>query len=185
MNYEPYEIKNNKPMYVMEEGNTSDTYSPTKTPLPGELEKLEATGYATSDISGDLGDYIYRFPSNCDILRDADFGNPTNDNVKTIQSVHFFVTVLQNVLLKNRINIRRSSLLPPLKFRWLEDNSALIEWIFKDFRIGFSIEPDIEESGWYLVSNNNLQEISASGVLQFETLEFLIINLLNFASANS
>ena len=185
MNYEPCKKEENESMSVDGEGNTSDTYLPTRTPSSGELENLEATGYATSSSSWDLGDYIYRFSSNCDILRETDFGKPTKENAKTIQYVQSLVAALQNVLLNNRINIKPSSVLPPLKFRWLEDNSALIEWIFKDFRIGFSIEPEIEESGWYLVSNDNLQEVSASGTLQFENLEPLIIELLNFALANS
>ena len=185
MNYKTYNSNEDGIMHISEKGNTSDTYATTRTPSANELENIEVTGYATSGASYDLGDYIYRFPSNFDILRDIKIENKTKNNAKTFQYVQHFVTTFQSVLLKNRANIKHSSLLPPLKFHWLEDNSALIEWIFKDFRIGFSIEPDIEESGWYLVSNNNLEEISASGELDFKNLESLIVRLLNFALENS
>jgi len=43
--------------------------------------------------------------------------------------------------------------LPPLRAFNVDDGSVLIEWIFGDFRIGFGIEPNSEDSGWYLVSN--------------------------------
>jgi hypothetical protein len=175
----------NYTLYDKGKDKTSDSYFTTKTPFPSELEKLESTSYATSGAPIDLGNYIYRFTSNYDILRALDFGASSDSNTETIKYVRFFINVLQNVLLKNRINIKRSLQLPPLKIRWVEDQSALIEWIFKDFRIGFSIEPNIKDSGWYLVSNNNLQEMSASGELQLENLESLIINLLNFAIVNS
>jgi len=35
-----------------------------------------------------------------------------------------------------------------------DDGAALIEWIFPDARLGFSIEPEPEEgeSGWYIVA---------------------------------
>lgn len=183
MNTKSSEIVTDAYMHHIGEDSTSDSCSPSET--QGELENIEAENYITSDTTGDLGDYLYRFMDNYDILRDADLGNPGKNNAETIKYVRLFVSMLQNVLLKNRINIRRSLVLPPLKFRWLEDNSALIEWNFEDFRIGFSIEPDKEESGWYLVSNDNLQELSLSGVIQFDKLEPLVVRLLNFASANS
>ncbi len=185
MNHEEYEIANCEPLYVREDGLTAETYTPGKQANSTDLEHYQAENYATSGTSGDIGNYIYRFPSNCDILREAQLAAVNTENAKTIKYVYLFITALQSVLLKNRASIGSSALLPPLKFRWIEDHSALIEWIFKDFRIGFTIEPDVSESGWYLVVNDNLQEGSASGELNFDDLEQLIAKLLDFALVNS
>lgn len=40
----------------------------------------------------------------------------------------------------------------------LEDNSALIEWTYLDFRAGFSIEQDIAKSSYYVLLRNETDE---------------------------
>jgi hypothetical protein len=87
--------------------------------------------------------------------------------------------------MNNRSKIESAGHLPPLIMRTMEDESVLIEWIFPDFRIGFSIEPKEKESSWYLVSNKKFNEVSFSGLLEFSQLSFLIIDLLEFAMTNS
>ena len=64
----------------------------------------------------------------------------------------------------------------------VQDGSILIEWIFGDFRVGFSIEPIPTESCWYLVSNEKLGDISVAGDIsqnEFET-QNLMSKLLIF-----
>lgn len=46
----------------------------------------------------------------------------------------------------------------PVNVHKIDDGSVLIEWIAESFRIGFSIEPDFEESSWYVVDNKDLTE---------------------------
>ncbi len=75
--------------------------------------------------------------------------------------------------------------LPPLQAFNVDDGSVLIEWIFSNFRIGFNIEPNSEDSGWYLVSNENLGEISASGYTSSIDITLIVFWLLNFALSNS
>ena len=76
--------------------------------------------------------------------------------------------------------------LPPLQaFDVVDDGSILIEWIFDDFRIGFSLESNSQDSGWYLVSNKNLGEIGASGYIAGINTKTLILWLLNFIISNS
>lgn len=72
--------------------------------------------------------------------------------------------------------------LPYLRASEAEDGSMLIEWIFDDFRIGFSIEPTSDKSSWYVVSNSRLGEISACGYIpQSESHNTsLILWLFNF-----
>ena len=167
------------------DNQTSDSYISSKTILPESKEKNEEINYFTYSDKSETDQYIYKFPNNYNILRDFVFIDETPENKATIESVKKFLSIFQNTLQKNRENIKSSTYLPPLVFRWLEDNSVLIEWLFNDFRIGFSIEPVFEDSGWYLVSNENLDELSFSGALKFNGLESRLLELLNFALINS
>jgi hypothetical protein len=67
----------------------------------------------------------------------------------------------------------------------VEDGSVLIDWPFTGFRIGFTIEPDQTESGWYLVSDSEHGGIFASGSLSTVQLEPLVGWLLFFVLLNS
>ena len=72
--------------------------------------------------------------------------------------------------------------LPQLHAFAVQDGSLLIEWIFDDFRVGFSIEPIPSDSSWYLVSNEKLGDISVAGhISQHESeTQILMLTLLNF-----
>ena len=72
--------------------------------------------------------------------------------------------------------------LPQLHAFAVQDGSILIEWIFDDFRVGFSIEPIPSESSWYLVSNAKLGDISVAGDISQHTSEtqILMLKLLTF-----
>jgi len=72
--------------------------------------------------------------------------------------------------------------IPPLHSYIDEDGSALVEWIFPDFRIGFNIESNPDNSGWHLVSNKKLGDITASG--QLANMEEITILLLDFILSN-
>lgn len=77
--------------------------------------------------------------------------------------------------------------LPSVRAFNVDDGSVLIEWIFTDFRIGFNIEPNPEDSSWYLVSNKKLGEIGASGYISSAEMETktLVVWLLSFVLSNS
>jgi hypothetical protein len=75
--------------------------------------------------------------------------------------------------------------LPPLHAFNVDDGSILIEWIFKDFRVGFNMEEKPEESGWYLVTTKNLGEISACGSISNVEINKILLWLLNFVITNS
>jgi hypothetical protein len=77
------------------------------------------------------------------------------------------------------------SSLPPLHAFILDDGSISIEWIQANFRIGFNIEVDQAESGWYLLSNDKLGQITASGRTSTIQIQSLVLWLLNFVIANS
>lgn len=70
--------------------------------------------------------------------------------------------------------------IPRLHAFLAEDDSLLFEWIFNDYRIGFSIESNPQESSWFLVTNKNLGEINASGYIHGLNTRTLILWLLIF-----
>jgi hypothetical protein len=75
--------------------------------------------------------------------------------------------------------------IPPMQAFIAEDGSALFEWIFRDYRIGFNIERNPQDSGWFLVTNRKLGEISACGFLSGVDMNPLILWLLNFVLSHS
>lgn len=76
---------------------------------------------------------------------------------------------------RKRPNLNLSDI-PPLTAQVEEDGAILLQWKFPDFRVGFNIEPDPNKSGWHLVSNEKLDEITASGRLSNtnETVQTLL-----------
>jgi hypothetical protein len=71
-----------------------------------------------------------------------------------------------------------SSGLPPLRLSALEDSSYLLEWTFKDRRLGFSFEPDPKDSGWYYVYSKGSSELYESGTMDQLEIERLISKAL-------
>ena len=67
-------------------------------------------------------------------------------------------------------------------FTYEAEDGILLEWVFEEYRIGFSIETVDSESGWYLVTKKCLGEINASGYL---TDEDTVLWLMNFIMAHS
>ncbi len=72
------------------------------------------------------------------------------------------------------------SIIPPLQAIVEDDGSVLFEWIFRDYRLGFGIEINPRESGWFLVTNHVLGDIAANGLIAGIDLNLLINWLLRF-----
>ena len=70
--------------------------------------------------------------------------------------------------------------LPRLSAAVTDDGSLLFEWAFPEYRIGFNIEQDHRESGWFLVTKPSLGGIAASGFLNGADLQPLALWLLGF-----
>lgn len=106
-------------------------------------------------------------------------------NHEVAKEAEKILSIFQEIFLMFRQFELDLTYLPPLRAFNGDDDSILIEWIFRDFRIGFTIEPDLEESGWYLVSNKNLGEISASGYTSNIDIKRLVLWLFNFVLSNA
>ena len=130
--------------------------------------------------------YFLNLPSNWNIFINAsDTINKITDPRKRKNVVDLLLS-LQNVLLKNRFALDSIGSLPPLRITInSEDDSVLIEWIFRDFRIGFSIEANHSQSNWYLVSNENLNRVDQSGLLSSHDIDELLTDLVTFVLSNT
>jgi len=73
--------------------------------------------------------------------------------------------------------------IPPLHAFEAADGSVLLEWILPDFRAGFNIEANTEDSGWYLVSSKKLGDIAVSG--QLSPMEVVVAILLEYILKNT
>jgi hypothetical protein len=76
--------------------------------------------------------------------------------------------------LTNALTKIDTSKFPPVRAFEAEDGSLLIEWIFPHWRCGFSIEPDQEASGWFLVSDNTAGGVHAWGLLSNVNTKWLV-----------
>ncbi len=62
----------------------------------------------------------------------------------------------------------------------VDDGSILFEWIYENFRIGFSIEKEVQTSSWYIVGNKEIGSIGASGYLKPDQYEKIIPWIISF-----
>ncbi len=62
----------------------------------------------------------------------------------------------------------------------VDDGSAIIEWIFPDARLGFTIEPEPEEdeSGWYIIVGKGENMICDHGHLSAAVVSDLVSRFL-------
>ena len=120
-------------------------------PMTGkELEILSKTASRLiSDVPTTLCNPIYK---NINTF----ISNPDNDKFK--ESIGCFKSFFE----KNFNLVRNDK---PLSISIIEDGCLLIEWIFPDFRFGFSMEKDLNESNYYFVSNKKYGELNVSGLI--------------------
>ncbi len=185
MNYEYDQSNEKKINYFSEFDETDNSYSNKSFGCANEIDKNNVNFIMTAGSTSEVSTYFNTFPHDFNIFREIklDATHIPNDQVRNITTQ--FLNVFQRVLILHRNKIENKGYLPPLKIQYLEDASVLMEWIFKDFRTGFSIEPIGNESSWYLVSNRNLDEESYGGQLDTSKAEQLLSSILSFVLANT
>ena len=138
----------------------------------------------TETIGSSLDIYFSLQPEDSSLVKSARETTYQTENQKVAQETRRLLSIVQRAITSfQRFGVDLGHL-PPLGAFNVDDGSVLIEWIFSDFRIGFNVEPDPDDSGWYLVSNKNLGEISASGYTSGAGLESLVLWLLGFILSN-
>ena len=110
------------------------------------------------------------------------FNKIENNNIKQI--IKKICIVLEKNINKYSNFEESIDLLSPLKINEIEETSILIEWIFKNYRIGFVIDKKIDESSWYFVSNKELNGMNISGDLNEKNIDQIVEVLLNVVMRN-
>lgn len=142
-------------------------------------ENLSASGSEIHSIE----DYTFMLPDGLNIIANYDeIEKITSANIKkqAIQFLDEFLTILYRI--KKETNFSGS--LPKLWIKSSDDGSILIEWILKDFRIGFTFEEDEKESSWYIVSNEKFGNINISGTFINANLYNLLEQIVSTVMVN-
>ncbi len=133
----------------------------------------------TDDGKLDNSTYFFKLPQRFDIFRNiSELENIENEDLKNL--VNEFIKNFKIILITYNHSFPDDISLPEITLNINEDNSVLIEWIFKDFRVGFSFESDIKHSFWYIVSNDKFDSFNSSGKLSLTNLDELITTILDF-----
>ena len=130
------------------------------------------------------GRYI-AFPLELDLLKSAwDLVGKLEDHSIYQQAKNLLSVIQQTIFTFEQLQFNLGYI-PCLQAVMPENSTILFEWIFRDYRIGFNIETNPHESGWYLITNRTLGEISASGFTSGIDLNALVLWLLNFILSHS
>ena len=135
------------------------------------------------DITPDLP-YFRLLPSGINIFQNVYplYSQLDKELAKNTQS---FITCFLEILTALNNQNAISNNLPQLVFTPFDDNTLLIEWIFKDFRIGFSIDKNPQESNWYLTTNEKFKELTLTETMDALHPEEPLKRLISFALQNS
>jgi len=187
MNQNNYEEKKNDTLDTCGQNDefSPKYYSPGENHINNDEDYEGRLGTSGTTATAELGTPLfYTLPNDVDIFREAIKGFHKLHDLYVKKSTLLLLLAFQKQILNQISQIDFSGYLPPLQLRSDEDGSVLLEWIFKDFRIGFVIEPEGIESSWYLVSNSKLDEASSSGLLNVKECEALLHNLISFVISN-
>jgi len=136
--------------------------------------------YVTSDIEGHTDNFRLRGESN-PVKRARDI-IPQIENAevaKQVERLLSFIDNIVNIAEQEKVDL---SHIPSLHAYVEDDGSVLLEWVFPNFRIGFNIESNPDNSGWHLASNKKLGDMTASG--QLANMGEITILLLDFILSN-
>lgn len=139
--------------------------------------------------SGSLSNnYIYsvKLPTNIDVFSKLFNAISSLSNATVKSNSVQLINLISHSLSKAYEIGRISNYLSRLNITEQEDLSALIEWNFEDFRVGFSIEADEKESSYFLISQDReLGEYSADTKKISDNAESVIGSLVNYVLENT
>jgi len=145
--------------------------------IPGQLANETSGAYTHFNfLPLPLGPNLLRRP--WQLVHELDDRDIANQARRLLSAIQEGVSIFQEL----RLDLGH---IPQLQPFIADDGSVLFEWIFHDYRVGFSIEPDPDESGWFLVTDHNLGEITASGMISGTDLQTLTLWLLSFIVSHS
>ncbi len=126
-------------------------------------------------------EYIKSAPQNFNVFNNVMKRCGEIQNPVLRERLLLFIKMFTDIL--NRLSDMPNML--PAFVMTVEDDSIFLEWVFKDFRIGFTFCEYEEESMWFLVSNRNLEELSVSGDLIMSNYYSIITKVIIFVLRNT
>jgi hypothetical protein len=160
-------------------------YQDTTTAIVGERNYRSEYQLPNVTNGGKLNLRFYPLTMGSNLL------NPARQVISQIKDTYLakeadkLLAVIQEMIMLLQRHGNDLSYLPPFRAFSVDDGSLLIEWTFTAFRVGFSIEIDPKDSGWYLVTNKSLGEINASGFISDANLKSIIPWLFGFVLLNT
>ena len=156
-------------------------------PYPNEVRYSFPVKPVNETLGGNLNIRFIPVPNESNLIKSAWKVIRQIENQDVAREAKKLLLLIQDTITNFQQFRFDISYLPQLQAFNVDDGSVLLEWIFNDFRMGFSIEPNPQDSSWYLVTNRNLGEISASGYTSNININIniLILWLLNFVLAYS
>lgn len=121
---------------------------------------------------------VHPLPGDADLISWASEVTRSVPSVVVTEQAQTLLRLIQDIV--SIFRLLPLTQIPQLGAFIAEDGSLLFEWAFEHYRIGFNVELNPEESGWYLITDRALGEISASGYTAGGDLSPLIRWLLHF-----
>lgn len=128
--------------------------------------------------------YHENLPSNINIFSHIEGEIPKVKNEKVKKNTILFIKKLKEILFLQKDDLIVNDIdLKPISLGENEDGSVIIEWLFKEYRVGFLIGQDFIKSSWYVVSIMENNENYNSGLLSsIDLTEFFNKILKNVTS---
>jgi hypothetical protein len=98
--------------------------------------------------------YRMKLPSNIDVLSKLSEAVVSLSNADVKKHTFDVLNMLNSSLREINNYSNLSNYLSRINVIEQIDSAALIEWSFQNFRVGFSIEPDMNESSYFIVSED-------------------------------
>jgi hypothetical protein len=152
--------------------------------FPSEIHYKRMQYFLNETSGAEIATKYISMPIGLDIFKPALEVVRNKKNANIADAVVTVLSTLQKQIMTLQQPNIESFYLPQLYAHSVDDGSVLLEWVLPDFRIGFNIEPEMSESSWYLVSNDKMGAINASGLLARDyrkaiawVLHFMVANL--------
>lgn len=166
-------------------GYIQETDSKLVFPVPEKGRDLFTVRPVNETIGGNINIHYFPITHEFKIFQQVRETIKLTENQDVANEATNLLLLIQDVLSNFQLMKFDIGYIPQLRAYNVDDGSVLLEWIYKDFRLGFTIEPISQESGWYIITNEKLGNISASGYLFSDNKNSIILWLINFVLINS
>jgi hypothetical protein len=131
--------------------------------------------------------YNIKLPKNIDIFNDIIKSINTIETQEMREFIKKLIYSLKYLLIINNDSNTISNHLSNIKMSQINDGSVLLEWIYDNFRIGFSVEPNIIDSSYYIVTDDNVNGsyMSISKHLRVDEFDSILKDILQFVLRNT